>query len=387
MNRHNTKGTGIMNCRKCKAEIPAESIFCMICGEKQNTEPSPRKKRTRGNGMGSAYKRGKHWEAQYTRGTRVNPKSGKIIANRKRKGGFSTKKEALEYMPILAAKTTVKKETATLAKLWDNYSENAMLKLSKSKQTAYKIAYNKIRNYYAVDIVNAPVNELTIDVLQNMVKTVAPTYYPSRDIKNLLSHLYKRAVAQQDVTVSLASFIELPEHEEEITNPFNESDLIKLWEDYGQGSKFTAYILLMIYSGMMPGELFAAEKSMINWERQYILGCGLKTKKRRETPIVIADFIIPVLEEICVNAKTEKLLDIDENKFYDKFHETLGRCDIEDRKPYACRHTTATALSLGNIAPSIIQEVMRHTKFDTTKRYIHRDIDTAPMLDAINKLK
>jgi len=32
-----------------------------------------------------------------------------------------------------------------------------------------------------------------------------------------------------------------------------------------------------------------------------------------------------------------------------------------------CRHTTATALALGNIAPSVIQEVMRHTKFNTTQ--------------------
>ena len=46
-------------------------------------------------------------------------------------------------------------------------------------------------------------------------------------------------------------------------------------------------------------------------------------------------------------------------------------------KPYSCRHTTATALALGNIAPSVIQEVMRHTKFSTTQRYIHPDMTAA----------
>ena len=52
--------------------------------------------------------------------------------------------------------------------------------------------------------------------------------------------------------------------------------------------------------------------------------------------------------------------------------------------PYSCRHTTATALALGNIAPSVIQEVMRHTKFATTQRYIHPDTTSA--LAAVNQL-
>lgn len=51
----------------------------------------------------------------------------------------------------------------------------------------------------------------------------------------------------------------------------------------------------MIYSGMMPGELMQAEKKMTHWDTQEIIGCGLKTKKRKETPIVIADIVVPVL--------------------------------------------------------------------------------------------
>lgn len=377
-----------MNCKKCGNEIPDNSVFCMFCSFDQRKAVKSKKPKTRGNGTGTAYKRGKYWEAQYTCGKKISPKTGKLITDRRRKSGFLTKKEALEYIPIIAAKKIVTREVTTLVMFWDNYSNNAMQKLSKSKQTAYKIAYNKIESYSSVyDIVNMPIKDLTINHLQEMVNSVAATYYPARDIKNLLSHLYKRAMAQKDVMVNLANFIILPELEEEAPNPFNEDELKKLWNDYGKGNKFTAYILLMIYSGMMPGKLFRAEKNMVDWEKQQIIGCGLKTKKRKITPIIIADFIIPVVKEICDNAATEKLLSIGENNFYKEFHETLSRCEIEDRTPYACRHTTATALALGNIAPAIIQEVMRHTKFSTTQRYIHVDVDTAPMLDAVNKMK
>lgn len=68
-----------------------------------------------------------------------------------------------------------------------------------------------------------------------------------------------------------------------------------IWEDYGKGNLISKYILLMIYSGMMPGELMQAEKNMTHWDTQEIIGCGLKTKKRKETPIVIADIVVPVL--------------------------------------------------------------------------------------------
>ena len=59
------------------------------------------------------------------------------------------------------------------------------------------------------------------------------------------------------------------------------------------------------------------------------------------------------------------------------YHEAVKAAGVRDLPPYSCRHTTATALALGNIAPSVIQQVMRHTKFSTTQRYIHPDTKAA----------
>ena len=124
---------------------------------------------------------------------------------------------------------------------------------------------------------------------------------------------------------------------------------------------------------------------MIDWEKQQIIGCGLKTKKRKTTPLVIADFMIPVLRDLCDSHDGEKLLRMHSCEFYDKFDETLRRCGCRDLTPYACRHTTATELVLkSNIAPSLIQEIMRHSEFSTTQRYIHTNSRDA--LAAINTL-
>jgi hypothetical protein len=76
-----------------------------------------------------------------------------------------------------------------------------MLKLSKSKRGHYKTAYKKLES-----IANIPIEHHTIDDFQDIIDTKAPTYYPA------------------------------------------------------DGHKLTGYLLLMIYSGMMPGELFKAKK-------------------------------------------------------------------------------------------------------------------------------
>ena len=64
---------------------------------------------------------------------------------------------------------------------------------------------------------------------------------------------------------------------------------------------------------------------------------------------------------------------MNKDRFYKEYYAALERAGVRGLTPYSCRHTTATALALGNIAPSVIQQVMRHAKFTTTQRYIHPD--------------
>lgn len=351
-------------------EISPDANYCPHCGVELHPK---RAKRTRGNGTGTVYKtKSGKWQAEVVVGW--DKVSKRRI--RRTKGGFLTKKEALAYIPILMQRPEPKR--VTLADHHQVWESSSLLKLSKSKQTAYRIAWGKL-----ADIAYRDISTLKIEDLQGVVDGKGTSYYTKRDMKVLLSHLYNRAVAQQDVLVNLAKYIELPPLQEEEPVPFSEEEQKLLWKDYAEGNTFTGYILLMIYSGMMPGELFKAKKSMIDWDRQVIEGAGIKTKERKKTPLIIADIMIPVLKSLCEYSESDALLTMKRNDFYDVFDATLRRCGCRDLTPYACRHTTATALSLNDIPPSIVQKVMRHAKYETTERYIH--IDTAPMLDALNK--
>ena len=362
-------------CIKCKAEIPLDALFCQFCGKKQTAQQ--RSSTRRGNGMGSVYKRGKTWEAAVVLGYKLQ--DGKAVPIRNTKGGFKTKKAATEYLPQL--KNEKIRTVPTVNDLWQRFGNSKQFaKLSDSRKQKYHIVWKKIEKESLV-----PIDQLTVADLQQIVDSHAKTYYPARDIKDLLSKLYQLALPDRYVQINLAEYIELPDKNEKEREPFSKEDIAKLWIDYTAGNWWTGYILLMIYTSMMPGELMCGRKSQVDWEGKQIRGAGKKTAVRKETPIVLADIIIPVLHDLCDHTPGEKLIAINKDNFYDRYYETLERAGCKRLVPYSCRHTTASELAMENIPISVVQKIMRHAKVTTTQHYIHVGID--PMIDAVNQLQ
>ena len=359
-----------MKCPKCGAELPDGSKFCHFCGPL--TKPVQRR---RGKGEGSAYKRGRTWEAAVVVGWRLNDE-GKAVPDRRTKGGFRTKKEALAYLPELRREK--KRTVPTVEDLWNQFQQGGYKKITPSRQEKYRIAWPKLES-----IRYTRIDQLTTADLQAVVSQAA-TFYPARDIRDLLSKLYQLALPDQFVSSNLADFLVLPDANEAKQDAFTDDEVLKLWKHYADGNWWTGYILLMCYTAMMPGELMSTRKDMIDWEGKQIVGAGKKTKTRKTVPIVLADAILPVLEDLCEHTPGEKLIRINKDRFYKVYYETVEAAGVRRLRPYDCRHTAATAMAKEGIPPSVIQKVMRHAKFSSTERYIH--IDTDPMHDAVNRL-
>lgn len=349
-------------CARCDRQLPLGAVCCPWCGKPVASPHTPKK---RGNGQGTAIRRGKTWTAIWTEDCYLS--NGQYRQGRKSLGGFPTKTAALAYA---ADPHPDRKVAPTLRDYWSLWEKGGYLKLSKSKQSAYRTAWAKLE-----ELAGRRMDALVIEDLQGCINKKAPTYYPAKDMKTVLSHLFELAVAEGNARTNLSNYITLPALDEDEGEPFTEVELHKIWNAYGAGELFLGFVLLMIYTGMMPGELMKCKADMIDWEKREIRGCGIKTKKRKTADIVFPDMIVPVLAAL-VEASPSRLgyiIGMNKDKFYDVYHETVRRIGIRDLPPYSCRHTTATALALGDIAPSVIQKVMRHTKFSTTQRYIHPD--------------
>lgn len=361
-----------MVCARCGKEGP-DGAYCTYCGAKQEIS---RQVRRRANGQGSVYKRGKGYQATvtyYVAGIRKTLN----------KSGFVSKKAAYAYLPTLLDKMKDrygKRKNTTLADQYAKWSKTELPRKSQSKQTAYRIAWAKLSKIHNVDLTS-----LTIADLQQIVDEQAPTYYPARDMKTVLSQLYTRACAEEVVRSNLAKYIVLPSLEEKETEPYSEDELAVMWEAYEKGDMFVGFPLIMIYTGMMPGELIGCRKSMIDLDKQVIVGAGLKTKERRSKPVILPDNIIPVIKAICESHNRKSLIGMNRDKFYEQYHDMAKRLGIRDLNPYSCRHTTATALAVGDkVAPSVITRVMRQKNMATTERYKHADEQIK--LEALNTL-
>ena len=368
-----------MICVKCHKDAP-EAPYCALCGWKQSNTPSQRTRR--GNGEGRVYKRGKSWYAQVTLYSTASVVNGKRVYRQKKrtKGGFATKRDAADYIATL--RSAEGRKIPTMLDLYTAWEKNDLPKLSGSKKSAYKKARERIDS-----IIGRKIDTVTVADLQAVVDKESSSYYTARDIKTLFSHIYKKALPDQFVTSNLAEFIVLPELDEKEAEPFTADEVQKIWEAFAGGETFAGYLLVMIYSGMMPGELFACKTDMIDYDRCEIFGCGKKTKKRKkEVPIVFPDFVAPVLEKLTDELSKNGILQpLTPNDFYDAYHECVKRIGIRDLPPYSCRHTTGTEAARLNLSAPVIQNVMRHSKITTTQKYIHLGSDAAHA--AVNQMR
>lgn len=297
------------------------------------------------------------------------------------KGGFKTRNEALAYIPTLKA-GAVMREVPTLLHYWELYRDNEYEKLSESKQMAYRIAWGKMSSIWY-----RRVDSLTVHDLRDVVNQNTKTYYPARDMKVVLSHLFKLAGADRWVEKDLPEYIILPELQEKERQPFTEEEQAALWRIYDAGDRRAAIPLIMIYTGMMPGEIQGLKLDMIDIDHQKIVGASIKTKVRRASPIYLPDTIIPVLIDEMEHSASGKgyVWPRNEDKFYENYYAVLEAAGCRRLEPYSCRHTTATALAITEgIAPQTIKKVMRWSTTKMLDKYAHPDDKDA--MEALNRL-
>ncbi len=359
-----------MICVKCGADV-ADAPFCGQCGWKQQKAPPVKHKR--GNGQGRVWKRGNSWYAQvslYTGHEKRPDGSERLVRKYRTRGGFDTKKAALAALEDLRGPQG--RTCPTLLHYWELYEGGALEKLSKDKQSAYRIARHRLD-----PIMGRKIDSLTVADLQRTVDGAASTHYTARDMKNLLSHLFKLAMADQFVSQNLSAFISLPPLEEKESEPFTELEVEALWRAWSGGLSFTGFILLMIYSGMMPGELLACRVENVDLDACEIHGVGKKTRTRKEAPVVFPDFLRPLVSELTEAAGCGKLVRMNRDNFYKTYYATLEAARVRRLPPYSCRHTTGTEAARAQLSAPIVQQLMRHAKITTTQRYIHLAADAA----------
>ena len=371
-----------MICPRCSRELPDDAALCCYCG-RTIVRKQQSKIHQRPNGTGTAFQRKgqKTWTAQYTipSGWYID-ENGKRHRKRKTKGGFKTKADALNYIETLR-KENDRKPCPPLSEYWKQYSEGDLLKLGSDKITAYKIAWRRMESLSA-----RRVDTISLKEMQSCVDEHTSTYYPAKDMRQLFKALFRRAAAEKYVDKDLPEFISLPELEETEQNPFTVDEQKALWKSYESGNRDAAIPLIMIYTGMMTGEMERLELSMIHWDENLIVGVSLKTKVRKKSPVFFPDDVKPLLADLYAGT-AGPIFTRHKTDIYNRYYAALAAAGTRKLVPYSCRHTTATRLAINeNIAPQTVKMIMRWSTTKMLDRYAHPDrSDALAAIQTLNK--
>ena len=362
-----------MTCRKCKREIPPDSVYCKWCGIKQSID---RHARTRPNGAGYAFKRGRTWTACVVAGWKPD---GKRI--NKTKGGFPTKRDALEYCQALKSKPSKEKHAGiTFAVLYGLFLDRHVGRVGKSTMNCYKAAYQ----YYS-SLFDMRFADITTPDMQACVDSCPHGKRTKENMKALGTLLYKLALEMNIVSKNYAQFIWIPPAEKASYHPFSHEHESVLLRAALSGDFGASLIACDCYLGFRPAELLSIKKREFDPLERVLRG-GMKTEAGRNRAVPISQKIQPIIDRLMQSDSEYLFSDRKEplkiNYYRDYiFYPTLERLAIQapgERyyMPYSCRHTFATKLKNVTGSQKDKAALMGHTSYEMTYSYQHEDLQS-----------
>ena len=302
------------------------------------------------------------------------------------KGGFSTKKEALEYLPHLKPKSGINPQ-ATFSEIFDLWlPTHERQGKSKSTINCYKAAYKYFQSVWWI-----PFAEISIDDLQECLDDCPKGRRTRENMKALGTLLYAYAIPRgyAPEKVDLAHYLyvggEAGEKREEFTG--DEIEIIR--KNIGI-VPYADYIYCQIYLGFRPHEFLTLDCSKYNRKERCFVGGG-KTDAGTDRNVTVSPKIQPIIDRLTAGKTSGPVFcDLGGNLIPDKryredcFYRALDLMglplpapDGSSRKltPHCCRHSFATLMKAVEAPDKDKLELMGHTSTEMLRHYQHTSYD------------
>ena len=381
-----------MICRKCKKEIAEGCAFCSFCGAKQETS---RTKARRGNGEGTVYQRGKTWTAKVTLGWWLDD-DGVAHPTERTKGGFKTKKEALDYIPELRKGDLNPDVHITFQGLYDRWAAVHEEKVGVSTMKGYAASFNHFKPIWGYQFRN-----VTTDDMQSCLDEGEKGRRTKELMKALAGCLYKYAAARKIVDHNYAQYLYVGNDKKGTHPAFTPKQVELIRQAAYKGDVRAIYTYCLIYLGFRPNEMLSLKRDAYHKEgdAEFLIGGG-KTEAGTDRTVPISPKIKPYLYELILKAKPYIFPRRDGKKLDDKYFRDvmfypllaeLGIQHLPDPQhpailvPYSCRHTFANLLKNVDGANKDKASLIGHTDYAfTERRYQSAELDN--LLDIVNKI-
>lgn len=361
-------------CIKCKAELPDGSIFCNICGKRQ--EAAPRKHRKRANGTGSITK---------LSGNRLKPwlarKNGVSI------GTYSTRHEAQKALERLTDVTVNEKFNMTFAQVYERWHAEHQREISDSLDKNYQLAYKQCTQLHDMKMRHILRSDYQAAIIALEVKGMSKS--TCNKLRVLFSQLGRWAKDEGITLTNPAEELNTVAKQKSTRQIFSEDEIKAI----KRSALYAADIALILIScGCRPGELFSVP--LVNCREDHFIG-GIKNNASRNRVIPIGPDGVDAYRRIRSNAIAKKATLLIEgyegqNKTapnYTKrdWRELMEEIGCTGMVPYCCRHTFITRAIRSGMDLAVLETIVGHVDKETTKLYTHLHADD--LVSAVQVIK
>lgn len=370
-----------MKCRKCRQDIPEASRYCLHCGALQAVT---RNTKTRGNGTGTVFRRGKTWTAVRVLGYTTEVVDGvkKLHRTTRSKGGFKTKKEALEYLPNLTAAS--RKKSMTWQQVYNAWFPTH--RAGKSTMDCYSAAENHFRALWPLRF-----EQIDIDDLQACLDDCPKGKRTRENMKALAGLLYKWAIPRHIAELNLGQYLIVGggDTSERAAIPLDALERIRAAVGRVPGAD---YVVAQCYLGFRPSELLALDVRSYDRRERAFVG-GSKTDAGRDRIVTVSPKIQPIIDRLTHDKIAGPVFcgpdgaPLTLEQYRATFYEVLASCGIDNPMegpdgakrhrytPHSCRHTFATLMKRVQGADKDKLELIGHTSTEMLRHYQDISLD------------
>ncbi len=368
-----------MQCKKCRAQIPDDAVFCHRCGAKQTLSCRPK---SRGNGQGSAYQLpNKSWIAVVTLGYTID-EAGKKHRLTRSKSGFKTKRDAVAALPALRYAPKPKK-APTLKETYDKWIPTH--RAGKSTIDNYKAAFRYFKPLWYYRLA-----DIEIDDLQDCMDDCPRSKSTQEKMKACIGLIYKYAIPRGLATVNLGQYLYV--NGEAGNKDGLPMDALAAIQKAVGTVPYADYVLAQCYLGFRPSELLALDARDYDRQQRAFTG-GSKTDAGRDRVVTVSPKIQPIIDRLVGNKISGPVFCAPDGStmgikaYREAFYallQALGisnpvtvRDGMEYHKytPHSCRHTFATLMKGVNAPDKDKLRLIGHTSTEMLRHYQDVDIE------------
>lgn len=375
------------------------------------------------NGYGSVHKlsgkRRKPWAVRktdsweyYYKGTDTlakNPtpeeiNSGKVTAKRSYKyiGYYETRQQALQALAQFNTNPFDIQPDITFEEAYKKWSAKKFEEISNSNVSGYQAAYK-----LCADLYKMPLSEIKLSHLQGVVDSSGKNYPTLKKMKILFNQLFDYAVMNDIIGKDkhIVEYLNIGQAEKSNKHyRFTDAEIETLWR-WSEGNEYVQVILMLIYSGARPGELFNTKKCNVNLEERYFyIEKGKTVNAARKIPI--HDKVLPFYEYWMQKNDTEYLVtqingdkirfDTNHSQYTETYWKPLlndmgilkyknDKGEIKEHTPDDTRHTFTTMWKEKRLDEAMRRKIQGHSgKGIGEMVYTHFELEK--LREELNKL-